>query len=289
MSVAVGSDAGPVLFEATYLPFLRRGLRGELHWRVRPGPVPREFSLLSGGERWSWAVRDGRPLVLVRRGGRRRSVWKAASLSPDGKTAEIWIARPGRGRASPPLFFLDLLLFACALARRRGAIVHAAAVKRGGGVFLFPGPEGCGKSTWSALAGAVPGCEVLGEDKVIVRAREGGFCVYGSPWNPRAEYRSPAGGALRGICFLSPARSNRLRPLPPGEARRRALAAFFLPFASSAELLAASSLAADLVAAVPVLSFSFRDDVSAAEYFFEAARRSGPSAPLAESGKTGRA
>ena len=289
MRVAVGSDAGGVPLEETYLPFLRSGLRPEFRWRVRSGSIPRGLRRLAGGERWSWSVRNGRPLLLLRRGGGARPVWKAAALSPDAKTAEIWIDRRGRGDVSPPLFFLDLLLFARALARRRGAIVHAAAVKRGRGVFLFPGPEGCGKSTWSALAGAVPGCEVLGEDKVIARARGGGFRVYGSPWNPRPEYRSPARGALRGICFLSPAPLNRLRPLPPGEARRRVLAAFFLPFASSAELLAASSLAADLASAVPVLSFAFRNDGSAARYFFQAARRFEPFARPAASGKTGRA
>lgn len=268
MAVAVESEAGTIRFEEAYRLFSRSALRPQVRWQIRPGPIPREFFRLPGRERWALASRNRRALFLLRRGRRPRAPWKAAALSGDGRRGEIWVERARGGQ--PPLFFLDLLLFAHLLSRRAGAIVHAAAVERGGEAFLFPGPEGCGKSTWSELAAAVPGCAILGEDKVIVRKEGGIFRAYGSPWNPRPAFRSPARGSLRGIYCLSPASANRLRPLSPGEALPRVLASFFLPFIESGELLAAGSFAAALVSAVPVFSFSFRNDGSAAEYFLRA-------------------
>jgi hypothetical protein len=268
MAVAVDREGKTFRFEESYRPFQDSSLRPAAVWRIRPGSIPGPFLRLPGRCRWTLAVRKRRALFLLRRGKIRPVPWKAAALSANGNRGEIWIDRGKDGGGLPPLFFLDLLLFAYCLSRKRGAIVHAAAVKRGEDAYLFPGPEGCGKSTWSDLAAAVPGCEVLGEDKVILRRDGGNFRVYGSPWNPRPGFRSPGQGRLRGIYCLSPAAANRLRPLSPAEARLRLLSSLFLPFAASAELLAASSLAAALIAAVPVYSFSFRNDESATRFFF---------------------
>jgi hypothetical protein len=269
MAIAVDLGDASFRFEEAYRPFLVASRRPEAFWRVRPGSIPGEFLRLPGRGRWAVAARGSRALFLLRRGKKPRAPWKAATLTPHGKRGEIWLDRREGDDDRHPLFFLDLLLFAHCLLHRRGAIVHAAAVKKGREVFLYPGPEGCGKSTWSGLVRGVAGCEVLGEDKVIVRKERDGFRVYGSPWNPRPAFRSPASGRLKGIYFLDPSPVNRLRRLSSAEALPRFLASIFLPFTASRELLAAASLAVALVAQqVPVFSFSFRNDESAVRYFF---------------------
>ncbi|MCX6348123.1 MAG: hypothetical protein NTV79_01265 [Candidatus Aureabacteria bacterium] len=270
MSVSVDLGDASFRHEEAYRPFLALSRRPEAFWRVRPGGIPGEFLRLPGRGRWAVAARGNRALFLLRRGNKPRTPWKAAALSADGKKGEIWLDRREENDDRHPLFFLDLLLFAHCLLNRRGAIVHAAAVKKGGKVFLFHGQEGCGKSTWSGLVRGLAGCEVLGEDKVIVRQGRDGFRVYGSPWNPRPAFRSPASGKLEGIYFLDPSPVNRLRRLSSGAVLPRFLASIFLPFTASRDLLAAASLAASLVAAVPVFSFSFRNDESAARFFLGA-------------------
>lgn len=80
------------------------------------------------------------------------------------------------------------LRIACALLAYHagGLLVHAAGLQVGGGVYLFIGQSGSGKSTVVALS---PGAAALGDDLILLRPAPGGWQAYGTPfWNLDARY-----------------------------------------------------------------------------------------------------
>jgi len=66
------------------------------------------------------------------------------------------------------------------LPRRGAALIHAAALGRGGRAFLFPGPSGAGKSTLTRVSGGEP---VLTDELAVVGHDGRGFQVYGAPFH----------------------------------------------------------------------------------------------------------
>jgi len=239
-------------------------------WNIHSHPVPQRFVTVpparNAFDRWDHlSCRDGR-LFRLRRSSADPSIWKAALMRDGYHRGDIWVN--GRDPAqADPLFFLDLLLWAHLLIGYEALIIHAAAVKYQGRAFLFPGLSGSGKSTWSKLASNRNNCEVLGEDKVILRKKGAGFEVYGSPWNPRRRYRSPRSGPLGGIFFLEHSSVNRFYRCPPPSAFPRLLQAAFLPFVRKDEYIRAAAILERSVAEVPVRRFGFLPSTAAVDFW----------------------
>jgi hypothetical protein len=90
-------------------------------------------------------------------------------------------------RGGPSLGRLEYFLrIACALLAYHagGLLVHAAGLQVDGGVYLFIGQSGSGKSTIVALS---PAAVALGDDLILLRPAPGGWQAYGTPfWNLNA-------------------------------------------------------------------------------------------------------
>lgn len=119
-------------------------------------------------------------------------------------------------RSADPLGELEYFLrTACALLayREGGLLVHGAALMVDGAVSLFIGQSGSGKSTVVALS---PDATALGDDLVILRPRDAGWTVYGTPfWNATALRREgqTQAGRLAGIYKLIQDQEVRLEPM----------------------------------------------------------------------------
>jgi len=104
---------------------------------------------------------------------------------------------PNHAALAPLEFPLDELLMINLLARGRGVEVHGCGViDWNGSAYLFAGQSEAGKST-SARLWDREGATVLGDDRVVLRLREGRVWVYGTPWHGDEEFASPASAPRR--------------------------------------------------------------------------------------------
>lgn len=101
-------------------------------------------------------------------------------LNPRKK--EITYFYPKKRRyACPPILDGKLLsyVYSQILALNKGALLHAAAVVKDRKAFLFFGQAGAGKST---VAGISRKHQVLGDDIIAVRKKDGHYYAFSTPW-----------------------------------------------------------------------------------------------------------
>ena len=160
-------------------------------------------------------------------------------------------------------------IFARALPRFDGLMLHSSAVIWQERAYLFSAPSGTGKSThtekWIRLFGAA----YLNDDKPALRLVNGTWMAYGTPWSGKHDLSDPRGVPLGGIAVLQRGTENAIRPLGPAEA---------LPFLMSQTSFKLSARQMDrllplvdrLLREVPVWLLTCRNDDEAAYISYSA-------------------
>lgn len=99
-------------------------------------------------------------------------------------------------------------------------LMHGSALCMDGAGYIFTAPSGTGKSTHAALWRQVFGQRVrmLNDDKPLLRIREDGVTVFGSPWAGKHRLSCNASAPLRAIARLERAAENRIEPMSRTEA-----------------------------------------------------------------------
>lgn len=114
---------------------------------------------------------------------------------------------------STQAFYMQLLKFG-------GFMLHSSAVVLDGKAYLFSAPSGTGKSThtsqWLKLFG--DRAYILNDDKPGILVRDGAVFAAGSPWSGKSDLNRNAIVPLQGICVLSRAETNWIKPLPQMQA-----------------------------------------------------------------------
>ncbi len=148
---------------------------------------------------------------------------------------EVYCSFPKDAGESPGLLTiylfehpLDQLALVNYLAQGRGALLHSCGLTCENQGWLFVGMSGAGKSTIAKIWQAAGG-KILGDDRIILRRRNGSLRIYGTPWPGEVGISSPDSAPLGNIFFLEKSSRNFTRPLPPMEAVTRLLACSFPP------------------------------------------------------------
>lgn len=105
-------------------------------------------------------------------------------------------------------FYYQLLQF-------DGMLLHASAAVVDGKAYLFSAPCGTGKSTHTGLWRKTFGedkVQILNDDKPALRLENGEWFAYGTPWSGKTDQNLNLRVPLAGICFLSQAKENHIRP-----------------------------------------------------------------------------
>lgn len=112
-----------------------------------------------------------------------------------------------------------------------GFFLHCSCLKYKGDAIIFTAPSGTGKSTHTSLWRRHFGDEVvmINDDKPLVREKDNGFTVYGTPWNGKHSIGTNTSAPIKAVVFLSQAPENSAEPISPVEALTLLLQQTVLP------------------------------------------------------------
>lgn len=102
------------------------------------------------------------------------------------------------------------MAFSQAILEHDAVSVHASCVYTEGEAYMFMGKSGTGKSTHSALwINSFCGCDLLNDDNPIIRVKDDGVWIYGSPWSGKTQCYKNLSFPLKGAVLLRQAAINR--------------------------------------------------------------------------------
>lgn len=101
-----------------------------------------------------------------------------------------------------------------------GLVFHSSCVVVDDTAYLFSADSGTGKSTHTALWLKLFGdrAYILNDDKPILRTVNGETVAYGTPFSGKTDLNQNKRAKIGGICFLSRAENNSIKPITPKEA-----------------------------------------------------------------------
>jgi hypothetical protein len=162
---------------------------------------------------------------------------------------------------------LDELAVTHFLAMREGVEVHACGVlPSSGAAYLFVGQSGAGKTTMARLYQKSNQVKILSDDRIVLRRKNHGVWMYGTPWHGEAEIASPEKGRLAKIFFLRHGEKSRLVPLGKAEAVSRLFTSCFPPFYHRQTIEFILAFFDEVVKAVPCYELTFFPDERVVEF-----------------------
>lgn len=146
-------------------------------------------------------------------------------VSPTDQSAHhrIYLQEDSLDRILPQFHLAAFLSPERLLLENRAFFLHASVVDWQGRGILFTAPSGTGKSTQARLWAELEGAEILNGDRAIIRRKEDGYWVYGSPYAGTSGIYRHRSVPLGAIVVLSQAKENTLRRLTPATAFRQLL------------------------------------------------------------------
>lgn len=150
---------------------------------------------------------------------------------------------------------LSHILTICLMARGRGLMMHASGIDCDGEGYLFAGNSGHGKSTMARLWHGKG--DVLNDDRIVLRRRNGQFWIHGTPWHGDYHEFSPHAVPLKKCFSLSHGTANHAVPLSGVETCSRLLTRSFPPFWDSDGMAFTLEFIAELVGHVSCYDLAF--------------------------------
>lgn len=172
----------------------------------------------------------------------------------------------GSQKWPPPLEYpLDELLIMHRLTQEKAIELHSCGMIADGVGNLFVGHSGAGKSTTSRLWASRPNVQILSDDRIILRARGGQICMYGTPWHGEAAFALPESSPLTRILVIEHGHGNILPRLSPSQAVAELFARSFVPFHRHEYLESALEFLQAVAETVPVYRYAFEPDQRAVD------------------------
>jgi len=195
--------------------------------------------------------------------------YKRLRIDWNFRTAQLILSREALWEHKPiaPLEYpADELLITNYLASGLGVEVHGCGlVDAEAGGQLFLGHSGAGKSTTTLLWKSLRNPEILSDDRIILRLRDGQLWMYGTPWHGEAAFASAGKAKIHRIFILQHGKRNEMVEISRSRAVGELFARCFPPFHSAAAINCTLGFLNRVVDAVPCYEFRFIPDSGAVE------------------------
>lgn len=124
-------------------------------------------------------------------------------------------------------------------------LVHGSAIAVDGKAYLFTAPSGTGKSTHTRMwrEHFKDRAVMINDDKPLVRFKENGVFIYGTPWNGKHHLGNNISAPLEGVCILERAKENHIARINKKEAYPTLLAQIYRPVENSEAMIKTLQLA----------------------------------------------
>jgi hypothetical protein len=151
-----------------------------------------------------------------------------------------------------------------------GIVLHSAMISMNGEGFLFSGTSGSGKSTLSGLWFKDQYSEVLTDERVIIREKNGTLYSFGTPWHGTAGIHKNRGAPLRKIFFIKHGKENSLRKISTLDAANRLIVRCFPTFWHRGGMQFALDFCSQIASGIECYEFGFVPDKTAIEFLKKA-------------------
>jgi hypothetical protein len=166
----------------------------------------------------------------------------------------------------PPHDF-EAVLAVQLLGMKRGVMFHACGLRTMAGTgLLFSGVSGAGKSTTVNLWLDAGKADLIGDECITVRKRDGRFWLINTAWHGSGQVTGPSEIPLDRLFILHHADTNHARLLKPSEAISLLFSRAFLPFWDRAGMEFTLEFLDELCSSIPCYNYGFTLDPSAVEY-----------------------
>lgn len=238
--------------------------------RVHCGRMPNlelEQKVFDTGVAWRLYRSQEKWIVHVR--SATLNPYQLAVFEPDFRAGDIYVRASDSdpcqflfplGRPMGEVFMINLL------SQGYGVLLHACGVKDGERGLLFVGTGGAGKSTIARLWASHKCGNVLGDDHIIVRKRDGQFWIYGTPWPGQGGVFLPEAAPLDRVFLIRQANENRAVPLSPLDVASRLLVCSFPTFWNLEGMAFTLDFLAQLGQKVPCYELGFVPDESVVDF-----------------------
>ena len=218
--------------------------------------LPPEETAFDTRALWSFYKSAGRYVFRDRPLTRKRPR-TVFSIESDFRSGTIYARQP---HPFPFRYPLDQIVMVNLFARNAGMLAHACGIKRGSEGVLFPGVSTAGKSTMSRLWERRGGVTVLNDDRVVIRKKDDGLWIFGTPWHGDAKLFSSDGAPLKKVFFIRHGEKNEMKKIDPLDAVSRLVVCSFFPFWDRTGMDLVLGLCSELAASVPCYELSFVPD-----------------------------
>jgi hypothetical protein len=202
---------------------------------------------------------------------------KVCFIEPDFSSGDVYVDSqsdllhyPRKIRSRYPVWFLPhlmqplgQLLLVNVLANGGGIMAHGLGINDRGKGIAFVGGSGAGKSTLAGLWKNQESVDVLSDEHIIIRKKNGQFWLYGTPWPGMAMAVSSQGVRLKKIFFIEHSSENKIL----GQATASSLfPLLFLPFWDKIKIRVILKFCEDLIKKINCKKLGFVKDRSVIDF-----------------------
>lgn len=193
--------------------------------------IPPKYHLFSSGSHWQLYQKNNQYYFkVIARAKNGLFISRLAVFPKNFRSGKIHTYSPVGDREFPLTYPLDQLLLIHLAALHQGILTHGCGALLNGQGLLFIGSSGAGKSTLGALLHNYRDALILSDDRVMIRKKNDGWHIYGTPWQGTLPLFSAQRARLTRIFFLKKAKINKISPLSGLEAMQRLVNFSFLPY-----------------------------------------------------------
>jgi hypothetical protein len=223
--------------------------------------------------------RNGRDYLVEQPHPQENTILLASLFRSESKTISIHCSDTYRKMLDREMVFhpfsypLDQVAMSFALADNMGGIIHSAGWHHDGGVWLFPGKSGLGKSTIAGLLKKTVDATLFSDDRMVVRRDREGYLAYGTPWAGDENDALNRCAPLKGLLFLRHGLENSITRLSAAEGFKRLMAVMTVPWYDEERVEKMLDFSNALLSAIPAYEFCFTRDAGAVEKLLEFSAR----------------